>query len=54
MLKTLAVFVVSSLGGSLGWWLGSLAGLVPAFILCMVGTGFGMYYGAKWAKEYTP
>jgi hypothetical protein len=54
MLKFLAVFIASTVGGAAGWWLGSFIGGITAFALSTVGGGFGMYYGAKWAKEYTP
>jgi hypothetical protein len=48
----LAAFVGSTIGGYIGWALGDRIGLMTAFILSMLGTGLGMYYGAKIAREY--
>jgi hypothetical protein len=35
-----------------GWALGALVGTTTAFILSMVGTGVGMYYGRRIAHYY--
>lgn len=35
-----------------GWALGALVGTTTAFVLSMVGTGIGMYYGRKIAHHY--
>jgi len=48
----LAVFAGATLGGSIGWWLGAYAGVFTAFVLSMVGTGLGMYYGRRVALEH--
>ena len=50
--KWLGGFVGATLGGYVGWYLGEKAGFMMAFILSMVGTGLGMYYGRKWAANY--
>lgn len=43
----------ATLGGTItgwfGWWLASGAGFFTAFIVSMIFTGFGLYYGRKWA-----
>jgi hypothetical protein len=39
MLNTLAAFI----GGTIGWYLGALAGTGTAFVLSMVGTAAGIY-----------
>lgn len=51
-MKKLAVFAGATIGGYVGWFLGDKFGLMTAFILSMVGTGIGTYYGAKFAREY--
>ena len=47
----LMVFVGSTVGGYVGWWLGERFGFMTAFMLSMVGTGVGMYYGARFARD---
>jgi hypothetical protein len=41
MLPTLGAFI----GGTIGWYAGAVLGKVTAFVLSMVGTAFGGYYG---------
>jgi hypothetical protein len=48
----LAAFGGSTVGGYIGWFLGAKFGITTAFVLSMIGTGVGMYYGAKFAKQY--
>ena len=49
----LAAFAGSTVGGYIGWAVGDrLGGFMTAIILSMIGTGVGMYYGAKIAREY--
>lgn len=31
----------------LGWWIGDRFGLMTAFLLSMIGTGTGMYFGRR-------
>ena len=40
MLPTLGAFI----GGTIGWYLGALAGTGTAFVLSMVGTAIGVYF----------
>lgn len=40
------------LGGWLGWWLGGVVGIMTAWILSIVGTAAGVYFGRKIAKEH--
>ena len=51
MNKLLAFFGMT-IGGWLGWALGSPMGLFAAFILGIVGTGVGLYFGRKVANDY--
>ena len=52
MLTKLSSFICATVLGSIGWWLGERFGFVTAFVLSMIGTGFGMYYGVKLARHY--
>lgn len=54
MTKKLCILVVSTIGSSLGWWIGARlfdAGMFGGFIASMLGTGVGIFYGAKLARE---
>jgi hypothetical protein len=46
------VFIGASVGGWIGWWAGAPVGTMTAFMLSMVGTGAGMYFGRKVADNY--
>jgi len=39
-------------GGWIGWALGAPVGLFAAFILAIVGTGAGLYFGLRIANDY--
>ena len=52
MLTKLMSFIGATIGGAIGWWAGDRGGLVTAFMLSMVGTGFGMYYGRQLGRHY--
>lgn len=45
-------FVGATIGSYLGWWLGSRAGIMTAFMVSMVGTGAGIYLGRRVALRY--
>jgi hypothetical protein len=51
-MRKLMVLIGTTVGSSIGWWLGDKFGLMTAFTLSIVGTGVGMYYGIKYAREY--
>ena len=39
-------------GSTVGWYVSQpLVGNVGAFIISTVASGFGMYYGARWARN---
>ena len=44
-------FIGATIGGYAGWALGALAGPFAAFIVSMIGTGFGMYWGRRLAQN---
>ncbi len=50
-MKKLLVLVGTTLGSSIGWWLGAAGGIMGSFVLGMVGFGVGMYFGARLAKR---
>jgi len=45
-------FVGATVGGYAGWALGALAGTFSAFVVSMIGTGFGMYWGRRLAQHF--
>lgn len=48
----LLIFVTSTIGGAIGWWLGAFIGMMTAFMISIVGTAAGVYFGRKWAQYY--
>ena len=48
------VFVFLSVGGWLGWALGTPVSFFTAFMLSIVGTGLGLYVGKRVAKYLVP
>jgi hypothetical protein len=51
-MRKLVAFIGSTIGGYAGWALGATVGLTTAFMVSMVGTGIGIYYGRLIAKNY--
>ncbi len=45
-------FLGATIGGYAGWFLGARIGFTTAFMLSMVGTGVGIYYGRRIARNY--
>jgi len=45
-------FIGATIGSYAGWALGATVGFTTAFMLSMVGTGIGIYYGHRIAKTY--
>lgn len=50
-MRKLMSFVGTTVGSSVGWWVGAHAGFMTAFMLSMVGFGAGMWYGRKIADR---
>ena len=50
MTKVLAI-TGATVGGYAGWALGALVGPFTAFMVSMIGTGFGMYWGRRIAQN---
>jgi hypothetical protein len=45
-------FIGATIGSYAGWALGEKFGFTTAFMLSMVGTGIGIYFGQRVAKNY--
>ncbi len=41
-------------GGWLGWAIGARISIFTAFVVSIVGTGFGLYVAHKIARQYMP
>jgi len=52
VVKKLAISLGATIGGAIGWWLGAFAGTMTAFVVSMVGTGFGIYAVRRWGADY--
>lgn len=52
MLTKMLSFIGATAGGAIGWWAGERVGFMTAFILSMIGTGFGIYVGVRIARHY--
>jgi hypothetical protein len=46
--------IVATIAGSIGWWIGSGMGIMTAFIISTIATGFGAYYGRRFARNILP
>ena len=45
-------FLGMTIFGWVGWWLGAFVSVFTAFVLSMVGTGFGLWAGWWVMKRY--
>ena len=45
-------FIGATIGSYAGWALGEKFGFTTAFMLSMVGTGVGIYFGQRLARNY--
>lgn len=46
-MRKMLITVITVILSWLGWWIGYHVGLMTAFMLSMLGTGAGLYYGRK-------
>ena len=53
-MRGLAGIVGATLGGSVGWWLGSYVGLLTAVVVSAAGSGVGLYYGRRLIDDTLP
>ena len=47
-ITTLAIFILSWIG----WWIGAQISIMTAFMVSMVGTGFGFYVGRRVTRHF--
>ena len=51
-MKKIVTWTLMAVLGGLGWWLGEQIGLMSALVLGMIGSGVGMFLGARLAQNY--
>ena len=51
-MNKLLAFVCATIGSAIGWWLGSLIGIMTAFVVSVLGTAVGVYVAGWIAREY--
>jgi hypothetical protein len=51
-MEKILAFIGATVLGTVGWWIGDHVGFMTAFVLSIVGTGFGVYVGRRAAKDY--
>jgi len=52
-LAALLSFLGATVGGWIGWILGKPVGFGTAFVLSIIGSGLGMYYGRRLARRWS-
>ena len=52
-MKAILYLILSTVGGGLGWWLGSRLGIFGAFFLSLVGTAAGVYFATRISRYFT-
>lgn len=53
-MKGIFGFIGMTVGGWLGWFAGAWISIFTAFVISMLGTGVGLYFGHKLAKQFLP
>jgi len=53
-MRGIIAFIVSSIAGGVGWWIGARVGIMTASTLSAVATGAGIYYARRWCDEHLP
>jgi hypothetical protein len=51
-MKGLLCFLCVSVGGAIGWWVGSFVGFITAVFLSIIGSGAGLYFALRLHQEY--
>lgn len=46
------ILLGSTIGSSIGWWIGSFDGTMMAFFVSTIGTGFGIWAGRRLAIHF--
>ena len=52
VISKLLSFAGALIGGYAGWALGGLLGLMTAYTLSLIGTGAGIYFGRRFARQF--
>src|SRR5688500_7751766 len=52
-LATILSLAGATIGGWAGWIIGAPISVMLAFVLGMIGTGFGMYFGTKLGRHWS-
>jgi len=53
-MKRLLGIIGMTIGSAAGWWLGAKIGFMSAFMISVVFSGFGLYYGNRLANQLLP
>jgi hypothetical protein len=53
-MEALLGLIGATVVGAGGWWAGERVGFMTAFMLSAVGSGVGLYWGRRLAREYLP
>ena len=48
----LILLVTTTIGGTIGWWIGAPIGFFTAFVCSMIGTGVGIWGGKRLARQW--
>ncbi len=51
-MKGLLGFTGASVLGSVGWWAAAHFGIMTAFFVSTIASGFGMYFGRRLAEHW--
>ena len=51
-MKKLILFIMITLFGSIGWWLGAYIGVMTAYFVSVAGSLVGVYVGVKINQAY--
>jgi apolipoprotein N-acyltransferase len=49
-LVKIMVLLGATVGGGIGWWLGSHFGIMTGFFLSVIGTAAGVYFARRWVS----
>jgi hypothetical protein len=50
-MRTIIGWLVATVAGGAGWWLGERVGLVTAVVMSGLAGGAGLYYGYRWFDQ---
>ena len=53
-LRKIVAFIGATVGGAVGWWIGSQFGPMTAYLASMLGTAAGVYFAGRWFRSLMP